>query len=239
MTVKYLDPYKDDKYGKLKGDKSEAYFGVTFSEAVVHKTDDAYIIAGYIKEYKGITRSFKPEQSLTPGLCAVPIYGKEYEIRKKDKDGNWTSEKITPSLFEKTLYQLISENEDDWMPHNAAISLELTHVPNGMLQDKDLARLALFVAGNFDYRQVDLSNTLPEYTPPSNNFKGKGGGKSWGMSPDQRLDFIKKQLQTDIKADGYKEGRTLAELVDQMILEHADNENFITIYYDLLIACVK
>ncbi len=88
MTVKYLDPYKDDKYGKLKGDKSEAYFGVTFKEAVVHKTDDAYIIAGYATSYKGITRSFKPEQSLTPGLCAVPIYGKEYEIRKKDKDGN-------------------------------------------------------------------------------------------------------------------------------------------------------
>lgn len=59
------------------------------------------------------------------------------------------------------------------------------------------------------------------------------------MSPDQRMDFIKKQLQADIKVDGYKEGRTLAELVDQMILEHADNENFITIYYDLLIACVK
>ncbi len=239
MTVKYLDPYKDDKYGKLKGDKSEAYFGVTFSEAVVHKTDDAYIIAGYVEEYKGITRGFKPELPLVPGLCAVPIYGKEYEIRKKDKDGQWTSEKITPSLFEKTLYGLISEDEDSWMPHNAAISLELTHVPNGMLEGKELGQLALSLAGNFDYNQVDLSGSLPEYTPPSNSFKGKGSGKSWGMSPDQRIEFIKKQLQADIKADGYKEARTLAELVDQMLLEHADNENFISIYYDLLIACVK
>ena len=239
MTVKYLDPYKDDKYGKLKGDKSESYFGVTFSEAAVYKTDDAYIIAGHVTNYKGITRSFNPGEPLLDGWCAVPIYGKEYEISKKDKDGKWISEKFTPSLFERTLYQIISEDEDDWMPHNAGISLELTHVPNGMLKDKDLAQLALFVAGNFDYKQVDLSGSLPEYTPPSNNFKGKRGGKSWGMSPDQRMDFIKKQLQADIKADGYKEGRTLAELVDQMILEHADNENFITIYYDLLIACVK
>ena len=239
MTVKYLDPYKDDKYGKLKGDKSESYFGVTFREAVVHKTDDAYIIAGHVTQYKGITRSFKPEQSLTPGFCAVPIYGKEYEIRKKDKDNNWTSEKITPSLFEKALYEVIKKNEDDWMPHNAAISLELTHVPNGMLQGKTEAELSVFVTGNAKFGGIDIFDDLPEYTPPSNNFKGKGGGKSWGMSPDQRMDFIKKQLQADIKADGYKEGRTLAELVDQMILEHADNDNFITIYYDLLIACVK
>ncbi len=239
MTVKYLDPYKDDKYGKLKGDKSESYFGVTFKEAIVHKTDDAYIIAGYVTKYTGITRSFKPELTLEPGLCAVPIYGKEYEIRKKDKDDKWTSEKITPSLFEKALYEVIKKNEDDWMPHNAAISLELTHVPNGMLQGKSEAELSVFVSGNVKYAQIDLFEDLPEYTPPSNNYKGKGGGESWGLSPDQRMDFIKKQLQADIKADGYKQGRTLAELVDQMILEHADNENFISIYYDLLIACVK
>ncbi len=239
MTVKYLDPYKDDKYGKLKGDKSESYFGVTFSEAVVHKTDDAYIIAGHVTKYVGVTRSFKPGAPLLDGWCAVPIYGKEYEIRKKDKDDKWTSEKITPSLFEKALYGLIQKNEDDWMPHNAAITLKLTHLPNEMCDEKDVTEMATFVFANVHLQQVDLSGSLPEYTPPSNNYKGKGSGKSWGMSPDQRMDFIKKQLQADIKADDYKEGRTLAELVDQMILEHADNENFITIYYDLLIACVR
>ncbi len=239
MTVKYLDPYKDDKYGKLKGDKSESYFGVTFSEAVVHKTDDAYIIAGQVTSYKGITRSFKPELPLNPGLCAVPIYGKEYEIRKKDKDNNWTSEKITPSLFEKALYREISVDEDNWMPHNAALSLELTHVPNGMCGGKNEAEIATFVCGNIKLAQVDLSGSLLDYKPPSGGGQRKAGGKSWGLSPDQRMEFIKKQLQADIKADGYKEGCTLAELVDQMLLEHADNENFITIYYDLLIACVK
>jgi hypothetical protein len=48
MVVKYLDPYKDDVYGKLRGDKADAYLKVTFDEAKVYKTDDAYILAAYV-----------------------------------------------------------------------------------------------------------------------------------------------------------------------------------------------
>ncbi len=186
-----------------------------------------------------MTHSFKPELTLEPGLCAVPIYGKEYEIRKKDKDDKWISEKITPSLFETAFYALIQKDESTWLGSGSFLAIEFTHVPNGMCHGKDEIELINFVNANCKVDITTASGDLPEYTPPSNGFKGKGSGKSWGLSPDQRMDFIKKQLQADIKADGYKEGRTLAELVDQMILEHADNENFITIYYDLLIACVK
>lgn len=239
MTVKYLDPYKDDKYGKLRGDKSEAYFGISFDEAIVHKTEDAYIIAGFAIAYTSIVRGFKPENPLTPGLCAVPIYGKDYEIRKKDKDGNWSSETITPSLFEKALYAAISADEDNWIPHNAAIAFSMTHIPNGMLQGKTEAEASAFATENITLSQVDLSGKLPQYTPPSNNGQRKSGGKSWGISPDEKVAFLKKQLAEDIKADGFTKDSCLGDLVDQLILEHADDDKFSEIYFDMVISCVR
>ena len=108
MTVKYLDPYKDDPYGKLKGDKAEVYFKVSFDEAKVYSTDDSYVVAAFVTAYSGIVRSFKPADPILPGLCAIPIYGQEYEIREKDSSGNWNGVKYQPSVFEKSLYEYIS-----------------------------------------------------------------------------------------------------------------------------------
>lgn len=239
MTVKYLDPWKDDKYGKLKGDKSEAYFAVEFSEAVVHKTDDAYIIAGHVTAYTGITRNYKPENELTPGLCAVPIYGKEYEVRKKDKDGNWISEKIAPSIFEKTLYQIIAADEDIWIPREAAISGKLTHVPNGMLAGQDEAQLKGTVSGNNVFTQVDLSGKLPEYAPPTGGGQRKGYSKSYGVSPDEKLAFIIKTLKADTINAATKESNSLAVLTEQFLVEHPEDERFSELYFEVLMACVR
>ena len=239
MNVKYLDPYKDDKYGKLRGNKSDDYFGVVFDEAVVHKTEDAYIIAGNVTKYTSVVRGFKPELPLSPGLCAVPIYGKEYEIRRKDKDSNWVSDKITPSLFEKALYLEISKDEDNWMPHNAAISFSIKHLPNDMLEGKSETELISLVESNVTVNQVDLSGKLPEYTPPSNNFQRKGNGKSWGISPDEKIAFIKRIVAEDIKDPDVKKSTCLGDLIDQLILEHKGDEQFLSIYMDFVVACVR
>lgn len=239
MAIKYLDPWKDDLYGKLRGDKSSAYFSVQFKEAVVYKTDNAFIIAGFVTDYEGVERSWKSEDPLVPGLCAIPIYGQEYKISRKGDDGKWTADKVQPSKFEKALYGIIADNEDDWMPHNAAIKLDLTHIPDMALKSKSDSEIGLSVTANAAKIQIDLTGSLPEYKPPTNNSKSKGGNWSKGLFPEEKVAFLIKQLQADIKDDVIKESKCLGDLVDQMIVEHADNAQFIEIYFDMLIACVR
>lgn len=239
MTVKYLDPYKDDLYGKLKGDKADAYFKVTFDEARVYKTDDAYILAAYVTSYSGVVRNFKPENPLTPGLCAIPIYGKEYEIRQKDKDGNWQGVKYQPSVYEKALYDHITVHNSFWMPEGQGIKGEVSFMPNDMCASMDAPTLAGLVAGNSRTNAVDLSGKLPEYTPPNNNAQRKGGGKSWGMSPEQKLTFIKQQLCADMAASGFTAENSLPLLIKQVIAENPMDGDLVQIYFDTLIACTR
>jgi len=239
MNCKYLDPYKDDPYGKLKGDKAEQYFKVTFNEAKIYKTDDAYILAAYATEYSGIVRGFKPENDLTPGLCAIPIYGKEYGIRKKDKDGKWSEEKFQPSIFEKGLYNKIAANFDTWTADGKGISGSITHMPNGMLNSSTPDQVEMMVTQNVHLLPSELSGRLPEYSPPTQRSFNSGGGKSWGISPDQRIDFLKKQLAADITHSEFTAENTLAELTNRMLKEYPGNEAFISIYFDMLIASIK
>ena len=96
MTIKYNDPYGKREYAQLKGDKSDAFFKITFDEATLHKTDEGLIFYGNITDYQGVVRSFKPELPIESGVCVVPFYSQEYEARSKDKDGNWSSNKVQP-----------------------------------------------------------------------------------------------------------------------------------------------
>jgi hypothetical protein len=239
MVVKYLDPYKDDPYAKLKGDKAETFFKVEFSEAQIHKADDCYILAGVFDSYFGIVRAFKPENPITKGLCALPIYGKVYEIRKKDKNGNWISEDIEPSTFEKALYDAIAANEDFYLPHNASIKGSFSHIPNPMLQGKDANTLVEEVLKNVPIEEIDASGNLPEYKVPTGGGQRRSQGGYRGVTMEEKIAFLKKQMEEDVKSDMFKGGQCLADMTDQIIKEHADNPNFIEIYFDLLIACVK
>lgn len=239
MTVKYLDPWKDDLYGKLKGDKAETYFKVTFDEARVYKTDDAFILAAFVTAYSGIVRNYKPEDPLKPGLCAIPIYGQEYEIRQKDKDGKWTGIKYQPSIYEKALYDHIAVHTSFWMPEGMAIKGEITFMPNGMCASMDTPSLAGLVAANSRTEVIDLSGKLPEYTPPDNNAQRKTGGKSWGMSPEQRLTFIKQQICADIAASGFTAENSLPLLIKQVMAENPMDNELVQIYFDTLTACTR
>ena len=81
-------------------------------------------------------RSFKPENPIEPGLLAIPLYNKEYEIRKKVKD-EWTSEKIQPSLFEQATVAMIAAHKDEWVGEDKAVSGQIVHLPDGMVEDLD------------------------------------------------------------------------------------------------------
>ncbi|PSB11102.1 hypothetical protein C7B62_06640 [Pleurocapsa sp. CCALA 161] len=239
MVVKYLDPWKDDLYGKLRGDKTDAYLKITFDEAQVHKTDDAYILAAFVTAYQGVVRNFKPENPLTPGLCAVPIYGQEYEIRQKDKDGNWTGVKYQPSKFEKALYENIQTHESLWIPEGQGIKGEITFMPDGMCANMDAPTLDGLVAANSQTNPVPLTGKLPAFTPPSGNAQRKSSGKSYGLSPDERIIFIKKQLCNDLASSGFTTENSLPLLIQQMINEHPMDNDLLTIYFDTITACAR
>jgi hypothetical protein len=239
MVVKYLDPWKDDLYGKLRGDKADAYIKIIFDEAKVYQADDSYVLAAYVTNYQGVVRNFKPENPLTPGLCAIPIYGQEYEIRQKDKDGNWTGVKYQPSKFEKALYENIKTHESFWMPEGQGIKGEISFMPDGMCATMDAPTLDGLVAANSKTEPTPLSGKLPAYTLPVNNFQRKGGGKAYGLSPDERIMFIKKQVCDDLAASGFTVENSLPLLISQMIAEHPMDTDLVQIYFDTLTACTR
>lgn len=239
MVVKYLDPYKDDVYGKLRGDKADAYLKIIYDEAKVYKTDDAYILAAFVTTYQGVVRNFKPENPLTPGLCAIPIYGQEYEIRQKDKDGNWVGVKYQPSKYEKALYENIKTHESLWMPEGEAIKGEISFMPDGMCATMDAVTIDGMVAANSRTEIVPLTGKLPTYIVPNNNAQRKATGKSYGLSPEERIMFIKKQVCEDLAASGFTTENTLPLLISQMIAEHSMENELVQIYFDTLIACTR
>ena len=240
MVVKYLDPWKDDKYAKLKGDKAESFFKVQFDEAKIYKADDSYILAGYITDYQGVVRSFKPENPITASLCAVPFYGQDYEIRSKDKDGNWKSDKITPSKFERGLYNYLLANEHIYVNNNPVFKGQITHIPNMMCAAYEGDKLTEFVRQNIELVATSESGKLVEYkvTNGSSQRRSFSGGYK-GLSPEDKVAFIKKQMEEDVKSIIHKQGQCLADLTNQMIRENSDNPNFIEIYFEMLIACVR
>lgn len=239
MPVKYQDPYKEDPYGKLKGDKADSYFKVTFDEAKIYKTDDAYIIAAYVTAYEGIVRAYKADQMLMPGLCAIPIYGQEYSIRKKDNKGEWTDEKHQPSLFEKALYESIKADEVTLIGDGYVLGGHICHLPSAMLESSTPDQVNNMVAANISFTPKESTGKLLEYKPPTSRSYSKGGGKSWGLSPDQRLEFLKKQLRSDLDLVKLDESSTLSTLTLEMHKELEGNLELTTIYFDMLIACIK
>lgn len=239
MVIKYNDPYGNRKHAQLKGDKRDSYFKLVFSEATVHKTDEGYILFGQIDEYQGVVRSFKPENPITPGLCIVPFYNQEYEVRKKGTDGNWTSEKMQPSIFEKIFCDRIQKFESEWSAYNVSIKGHVTHVPDPMLEGQDKTAREDFVCNNVLMEQIDSTGKLPDYTPSVSGGQRKSYGGYKGVSMEDKLAFIHKQMEEDIKDLTFKKGQCLADLTDQMIKEHSDNPNFLEIYFDILLACVK
>lgn len=239
MVVKLADKWKEEKYNKLKGDKSEAFFKVVWDEAKIHKTEESYIIAGYFTEYQGIVRAFKPENPITPDFCVLPIYGKDYEIRSKGVDGNWKSDTIKPSKFELALYDYLEMQDGTMWQENGTYKGEVQHIPNAMCSSVTGEALTNLVIANFKFEVVPDTGRLPDYEPKKPQQRKSFTSYNKGLTPEEKLAFMKKTMEEDVKSHIHKQGQCLADLTDQIIKEHLDNENFIQIYFDLLIACVR
>ena len=239
MTVKYNDPYGKRDYAQLKGDKADSYFKILFDEATLHSTDEGYILYGNITEYQGVVRNYKPENPIEAGICAIPFYDKQYIIPKKSDDGQYEKIDTQPSTFEKALCKYISIREDDIIQHNSGIKGFITHLPNAMLQGSNDEMIANFVEKNISLEPTELTGKVLEFTPPTSYKKGKSNWKNFGATMEEKVAFLVKQMEIDVKDNVYKQGQCLADLTDQLIKEHSDNENFIQIYFDMLIACVR
>ena len=160
-------------------------------------------------------------------------------VTQEVKPGNWTGVKYQPSKYEKALYENIKVHEGLWMPEGQGIKGEISFMPDGMCATMDRVTIDGLVAANSRTEIVPLTGKLPAYTVPDNNAQRKGSGKSYGLSPDDRILFIKKQLCADLASSGFTTENTLPLLISQMINEHPTEESLIQIYFDTLTACIR
>lgn len=239
MAFLYSDPFKDSAYGKLKGDKSNDYFTLTFDEAKIYPLDNGYIFAAFVSSYSGILRSFKPEMGIEPGLCEIPFYSDEYELRYK-VNGEYTSSKYQPSKFEKALCQRIKDNEANLVGDGKYVTGKISHLPNGMCANYTEDTIKPLVDQNVQLTPIPTATKLKEYTPPSekrNNYSKSNYSR--GASLEDKLAFVKKELVDSIISDAVTTEDSLGRLTEQMKTEHAHDETFLTIYFDMLMALAR
>ena len=167
------------------------------------------------------------------------IYSQEYELWEKGDDGKSKPVKYQPSKFEKALATSIDANKSAWMPEGKNIGGEISLSPDAQVSSFRTEDLSSFVTNSCKIEPIGSSGKLPEYTPPSTGAYKKGSGKAYGVSPEDKLAFIKKELCSSIAASWAKEDASLGLLVEQMITEHKDDETFLAVYFDLLKATVK
>ena len=234
----YQDPWKDDPYGKLKGDKSQAFSRLVFEEGKFYKTDNAYIIAGKITQYTNVVRSYKPELGIMPGLCAVPIYGEEYEIRRKDDSGKWVGDKTQPSAFEQALYKRIKGEEKVWLDENINWEGQLSFVPNMMLENNTQEQIDQLIDANCLLQGMTPTGNLPAYSPPKTYRGNSSSGKTYGMSPEQKLEWFKKQIKDDTTLGAQPSTNSLIDIVDAYYQENKEREASVAITIDILGECL-
>lgn len=192
-----------------------------------------------MNELKGAVRSYKPELPIEPELFALSIYGNEYEIVSKNADGKYETSKHQPSKFEKALYDLIANSESTWIGDDKYFTGSVNLLPDMMLEDADEDTIFTYIDGNISLNVAQTQKNFPELPLYSSKSNYSKGSKSYGLKPDEKIAFLIKQLTEDIKHVDWKSGKTLAELTDRLIEEHSDNSEFIEIYFQMLIACVR
>ena len=239
MTVTYTDPYKDNPYGKLKGEKQDCLIKINFDQCKFLKEDDVYWLVGQMTSIKGVVRAYKAELAIEPGLLAVPVYGSEYEIPVKNKEtGKYDGVKAQASIYEKALYKFISNSEDTWIGNDKNFKGSVNFLPNMMCEGEDDTSILVLIEGNLLLSETDAFVNLPEFPVYSNN-SFKKGGKTYGLKPEEKVEFFIKQMQKDVLADSHKSNQCLADMILQIMKEHQDNPKFIDVYFETLNICAR
>lgn len=243
MAILYNDPWKDRKFGKLKGDKKDEYLKVLFDEAKLYKHENSYVLAGEFTAYMGVTHAYNPTTPPSPGLCELPIYGSDYEIRQK-KTGTGTNGTkseyetvtLTPSIAEKLFYDQIENNPATYLQDGKSLKGSLTLHPDiDYLNRSDEDRLNYFLSNN-SIEIIDESGKLLTWEAPKPFNKGGYNGYNNRISLEEKVSFLKKELASTVGEDNYSSDKQLpiAAYVHKIVEENSDNEPFIVCYFDLL-----
>jgi len=54
------------------------------------------------------------------------------------------------------------------------------------------------------------------------------------LTPADKTKWVKQELCQSVKEPGYNEEMSLADLTEQFVVEHQENETFLALYFDLL-----
>lgn len=239
MTITYSDPYKDAKFGKLKGEKCLNWFQIWFNEGKLYKIDDGYMLVAHSTGFHGVTHSFSEKRPPEKGLVELPIYAKDYEVRKstgkKDDNGKWIYESFPQkaSLFEMWLCKQIEDNPSFWLPENQHISGNISFVIDPQVQHLPEEQRASLFATSYQISTVPVTDNLPKWEVKKNNYR-KGGYGNNGVSLEARLSFVKKDLIDTLAAGWADESCSVGMLVKQLLAEFPQDEAFIACYIDLL-----
>ncbi|MDJ0690441.1 MAG: hypothetical protein QNJ41_18270 [Xenococcaceae cyanobacterium MO_188.B32] len=228
QPIRLLDAYKDIKYARLKGEKNEVFFNVEFDEGKFYPTDNGYVLMANVIKYTGVVRAYKPELPIETGVCAIPFYSNEYELWEKDKEGKSSPRKCQPSLYERNLCAHIALEFPEDKYFKGSISF-LPDVQLTNLTDEDVINT---IKRNCLLEEVAPSGNLPEYQATSSTYKKTNGYNR--LTPADKATWVKKELCQSVKESGYNEEMSLADLTEQFVVEHQENETFLALYFDLL-----
>lgn len=235
--IKYFDPYKTRTYARLQGDKKDSFFILEFKEAIIYQqesNDDLVLMADVTKYSGGILRSFKPENEITPSVCAIPVYSNEYEVKEKDDSGNWNSKKVQPSIFEQNLFGMFAmKYEEAFSSGGKSVSGKITFLPDDYFTDASNTEIVKLVEQSCKLEYCDRTDSLPKYEIPNGSAYKKGNGYSSKLSPDDKVDWLKKELLLNVKDSEYNKDKTLASIIEQFVKEN-ENQSFLDHYFRVI-----
>jgi hypothetical protein len=248
MTVTYSDYGKktENDFARLKGSKQDnPFLKAIFDEAKLYKHENSYVLAGYFTIIGGVSRAYGSD-AISPGLCEISIYGSEYEIREKNPDTKqWDNNKYQPSINEKILYEHIESNPSQYIQDGKALKGEITFQGDEALTTffpNEADRKAPVLAA-FKVELVDVSSKYPEWIPPK-GYRNNGNGNYTlkGISIDDRVTFLKKELGQAIKSANYRENAeklSVSAFVETFINENRHNPDYLAAYFSLIEAIIK
>ena len=243
MALLYLDPYKDNKFGKIKGDKSTEFLRMDFEEVQFYTGDEEnYIIAGQFTQFTGVTRAYKPEQPLIVDLVEVPIYGTFYELKQKKANtsnldkSEYETIRVAPSLAELILYKHIQDNPSTYLDSKTAFRGSITLSPDIIFASKDNDAQQKMVLNEVRLTEIPKSGKYPDWKSysSSNSYSKKSYNKKESL--EDKVAWLKKELGDTIAESDYQNNTSLplAAYVHRILDDKISDDRFISTYFTLI-----